>query len=118
MRNRVRSFGYAFRGIRLLLGTQANARIHLLATVGVVFLGLLFGISAVDWCLVICAASMVWAAEALNSALELLADYSAPKWHPLIERAKDVAAGGVLLTAIGALIIGVIVFLPHVKNGL
>ena len=116
MKARVRSFGFAFRGIWRLLRSQANARIHLIATVAVVFLGLILRISAVDWCLVIGAASMVWAAEALNSALEFLADYSAPKWHPLIEHAKDVAAGAVLLTAIGALIIGVIVFFPHVKN--
>ncbi|MBN1433236.1 diacylglycerol kinase family protein, partial [Candidatus Fermentibacterales bacterium] len=93
--------------------TQANARIHLVATVAVVFLGLVLGISLTDWCLVIAAASMVWAAEALNSALELLADYTAPKWHPLIEQAKDVAAGAVLLTAIGALLIGVLVFVPY-----
>lgn len=87
-----------------------------MATIAVVLIGLILGIRALDWCLLIGAASMVWAAEALNSALEFLADYSAPRWHPLIEHAKDVAAGAVLLTAIGALIIGVIVFLPYLKS--
>jgi diacylglycerol kinase (ATP) len=110
---RVASFGHAFRGVWTLLSTQANARIHLLATVVVVVLGIVTGLNTVEWSLIVMAISMVWAAEGLNSALELLADHTAPEWHETVGRAKDVAAGAVLLTAMGAVAIGLIVFLPH-----
>jgi diacylglycerol kinase (ATP) len=116
VRKRIRSFGCAFRGIRTLLSTQTNARIHLLATVVVVVLGIVTGLNAGEWALIVIAVSMVWAAEGLNSALEFLADHTAPEWHESVGRAKDVAAGAVLLTAIGALAIGLIVFLPHLTN--
>jgi diacylglycerol kinase (ATP) len=98
----------------MLLRTQANARIHLLATVVVVILGLVTGLSTVEWALLAIAVSMVWAAEGLNSALEFLADHTAPEWHESVGKAKDIAAGAVLLTAIGAVVIGLIVFLPHI----
>ena len=101
VRNRVSSFRYAFRGVWILLTTQVNARIHLIATVGIVVLGLVTGLNPTEWSLIVIAISMVWAAEGLNSALELLADHTAPEWHETVGRAKDIAAGAVLLTAIG-----------------
>jgi diacylglycerol kinase (ATP) len=113
MKKRINSFKYAFRGIFTLLKTQTNARIHLAATIIIVSLGFYFSINPVEWCMIIIATTMVWAAEALNSALEFLADYTAPKWHPLIEHAKDVAAGAVLLMAAGAFLVGLLVFLPY-----
>jgi diacylglycerol kinase len=113
MTGRVRSFACAFRGVWTLLSTQMNARIHLLATVVVVVLGIVTGLSALEWALLVIAISMVWAAEGLNSALEFLADHTAPEWHETVGRAKDVAAGAVLLTALGAVAIGLIVFVPH-----
>ena len=97
----------------LLLG-QPNARIHLLATLGVVVLGLYFDVSRVEWCVLVLAITAVWCAEGLNTALELLADAAVPARHPLIAKAKDVAAGAVLLTAIGAAVVGVLVLWPHV----
>ncbi len=110
------SFRYAFRGIGILLASQTNARIHLVATVIVVLLGIITGLSPVEWCLITIAVSMVWAAEGLNSALEFLADHTAPEWHEAVEKAKDVAAGAVLLTALGALAIGLIVFIPYLLD--
>ena len=116
MTGRVRSFACAFRGVWTLLATQMNARIHLLATVVVIVLGIVTGLSAVEWALLVIAISMVWAAEGLNSALEFLADHTAPEWHETVGRAKDVAAGAVLLTALGAIAIGLIVFVPHLRG--
>ena len=70
-------------------------------------------VNAGEWCAVLVVIGMVWSAEAVNSALELLADHLAPEEHPLVGRAKDVAAGGVLAAAIIAVTVGIIVFGPR-----
>ena len=111
---RLRSFGHAFRGLMLLLGTQPNARIHALATVLVLAAGALFGISPVEWALIALAVLCVWATEALNTAIEFLVDLVSPELHPLAAKAKDVAAGAVLVAAIGSLIVGILVFGPYI----
>ena len=109
---RVRSFQYAGRGIRTMLA-QHNARLHALATVLVVIAGCVLQISRQDWCWIVLAMMAVWTAEALNTALELLCDVASPDFHPLVEQAKDVAAAAVLLSAIGAVAVGLLVFVPH-----
>jgi diacylglycerol kinase (ATP) len=111
---RIRSFKYAFRGIFHLLRSQHNAWIHALATILVVLAGLYFRLNAAEWCWIVLATTSVWTAEALNTAFELLADATTREFHPLIGQAKDIAAGAVLLTAIGASAIGLIVFWPHI----
>ena len=75
-----------------------------------------FSLTALEWCWIVIAATSVWTAEALNTALELLADAATKDFHPLIGHAKDVAAGAVLVTAIGASIIGAIIFWPYVYD--
>jgi diacylglycerol kinase len=112
MKKRIRSFSCAFRGIGILVAGQPNARIHLAATVAVIVLGFATGISRGEWLAVILAVSAVWTAEALNTAIEHLADRTAPEPHPLVRDAKDAAAAGVLVAALGALATGVIVFAP------
>lgn len=111
---RLRSFGHAFRGLMLLLRTQNNARIHAVATVLVLAAGALFGISPVEWTLIALAVVCVWATEALNTAIEFLVDLVSPELHPLAAKAKDVAAGAVLVAAIGSLIVGILVFGPYI----
>jgi diacylglycerol kinase (ATP) len=111
--SRLESFRCAFRGVGTLLASQHNARIHLLATVCACGLGLLIGISRLEWCAIVVAIAMVWTAEALNTAFEFLCDVASPEFHPLIQKAKDVAAAAVLLSAAGAAVIGLIVFVPH-----
>jgi diacylglycerol kinase (ATP) len=76
----------------------------------------LLRVSAGDWCWIILAISIVWTAEALNTAFEFLADAASPEFHPLVRDAKDVAAGAVLVTAIAAGIIGAIIFCPYVAR--
>lgn len=110
---RVKSFGYAFSGIALLVRSQHNAWIHALATALVVGLGMLFPISALEWCALILAIALVWIAEALNTSIEFLADALSPEHHPMVGKAKDAAAGGVLLAAIAAAAVGFIVLGPH-----
>ena len=110
---RLESFRHSFRGVGVLLASQHNARIHLLATVCACGLGLSFGISLLEWCAIVVAIVMVWTAEALNTAFELLCDVASPEFHPLIQKGKDVAAGAVLLCAVGAAVIGLLVFVPN-----
>lgn len=114
MRDRIRSFGYAFRGILTLVGGEANARIHLAATIAVIALGMAFGLQTGEWTAIILAISTVWSAEAMNTAVERLADRTAPEHHPLVRAAKDVAAAGVLIASLGALAVGLAVFLPRI----
>ncbi len=110
LRKRVRSFGYAFCGIRTLVREEHNARIHLFAMVCVIVAGVLLQISPTEWCLVVLCFGGVLMAEAMNSAVEALADLVSPEFHPLVKKAKDVAAAGVLMMAIAAAVVGVIVF--------
>ncbi len=110
---RMASFGHALRGLRDAIRTQANARVHLLATALVVALGFGLRISALEWALVIGAIALVWLAELLNTAVEILCDIIEPAYSEKVKRAKDVAAAAVLAAAIGAAIIGGIVFVPY-----
>ena len=112
LNSRIESFRCAFRGLGTLLASQPNARIHAAATVAVCALGLALGIGASDWLWLVVAIALVWVAEALNTALEYLADAGVPGRHPLVGKAKDVAAAGVLIAAIAAVVIGAIVFAP------
>jgi diacylglycerol kinase (ATP) len=111
---RLLSFRYAGRGVWLTIKSQHNAWIHLLATVAVLIAGFVLRISKIEWCIIILTCAAVWTAEALNTALELLADAVSKETHPVIGQAKDVAAGAVLITAFGALMVGVLVFGPHI----
>ena len=113
---RVRSFRHAIVGIVRMIHCQHNAWIHAAATFVVLAAGFLFRVSTADWCWIILAISIVWTAEALNTAFEFLADAASPEFHPLVRDAKDVAAGAVLLTAIAASIIGLIIFWPHIER--
>jgi diacylglycerol kinase (ATP) len=113
LRERAFSFRHAWRGIGLIISSQHNAWIHLLATPLVIVAGFLTVLSWLEWCALVPAIGIVWVAEALNTALEFLADEVSPEKRDLIGKAKDVAAGGVLLAAITAAIIGLIIFVPH-----
>ena len=110
---RIQSFKFAFRGLLSLVKTQPNARIHLLATVVVVTAGTLLRLSRTEWCWLVIAMMAVWIAEAFNTAIEQLADVVSPDFHPAIARAKDVAATGVLIAALGSLVVGLLIFGPH-----
>jgi diacylglycerol kinase (ATP) len=110
---RMQSFQYALAGGRMLLASQHNAWIHALATVVVLIGALVLRVSRLEWALLIVAISLVWAMEALNTAIELLADEISLEQRPRIGKAKDVAAFGVLAAAVAAALIGLLVFIPH-----
>lgn len=110
---RIRSGVHALQGIIELLKSQHNARVHAVATFGVIVAGLFFGLSAWEWCSLVLIITAVWVAEALNTAFEFLCDVVSPDFDPLVKKSKDVAAGAVLLCAMGAVAVGLIIFIPH-----
>jgi diacylglycerol kinase (ATP) len=99
--------------MRLLMRSQHNAWIHAMATVAVVAFGLWTRLAAWEWCALVLAIGLVWVGEALNTALEFLADEVSREKRELIGKAKDVGAAGVLIAAITSVVIGLLVFLPH-----
>lgn len=108
----LRALRFASQGIVYLLKTQWNARIHLLATLVVLVVGLWLGISRIEWAIIVLTCSLVMSIEAINTAIEASVDLSSPEIHPLAKTAKDVGAAAVLITAIAAVVIGLIIFLP------
>jgi diacylglycerol kinase len=113
---RIMSFSYAFKGLYDLVKSEPNARIHLVATIAAVSAGIFFRISNVEWCIILIVIALVWAAEAINTVIEKLADHLFPEYHETARLAKDIAAGAVLVCAIVALICGLIVFLPKLVS--
>ena len=109
---RIRSVSHALRGVALMLRTQHNAWIHAAATVLVIVAALALQIEAAGWLWIVLAIVAVWTAEALNTALELLADVASPEFHPLVKQAKDVAAGAVLIAATGSVVVGLLILGP------
>lgn len=114
IRKAIRSFRFAGMGIYSLFRYENNARIHLIACLLVVIAGVFFKISTTEWCMITLAIGLVWSAEAINTAIEKLADVVSPGYHPAIKDVKDLAAAGVLILAIAAVVIGSIIFLPKV----
>lgn len=112
LRKRLRSFKFAGNGIRLLITREHNAWIHCFAAVCVIIAGCWLGLSSTEWIAVVFAIAMVLAAEAVNSSIEALADLVSPGYNEAIKRTKDLAAGAVLILAIGAAIVGLIIFVP------
>jgi len=113
---RIRSINCALQGIKAMVRSQHNAWVHAAATVVVVLAGLLLHLKAGEWCWITLAVISVWSAEALNTAFEFLTDVASPEFHPLAGKAKDVAAGAVLIAAAGAVIIGLLVFGPKLLS--
>ena len=112
LNRRIKSFGYALTGIKLFFKTQHNARIHALATLVVIVLGIFLRVNMNEWCWLIAAIALVVVSEMLNTAIEFLTDLVSPNFHVQAEKIKDVAAGAVLVAAIAAASIGIIIFLP------
>lgn len=113
---RIRSFRYAFQGMATLLKDEHNSRIHVCVMIAVILAGILFGITSYEWCILLLCFGLVLMAEAMNSAIEAIADMVMPEFHPLVKKAKDVAAAGVLISAMASVAIGLVVFLPYIFN--
>lgn len=109
---RARSFRYAFSGWWFVLRTQPNAWIHSAATIAVIGLGLWLRLPRISWAALVLAMTLVWSAEFFNTAIESVVDLASPDPHGLAEIAKDVAAGAVLVSALGSVIVGLLILGP------
>lgn len=112
VRMRMRSFVYAFSGWWYVIRTQRNAWLHAIATVLVLALAFWLNLGALDWAVLFLTIGMVWMAEFLNTALEAVVDLASPQQHPLAKIGKDVGAAAVLITALAAIIIGLLIIGP------
>ena len=109
---RIKSFKHAINGLCLLIKEEHNSRIHLLAAILAITAGYYFDISTAEWLMIVIAIGAVFGAELLNSAIENTADAVTEEHHPKIKKAKDLAAGAVLVVSIMAFVIGMIIFIP------
>lgn len=115
-RKRWRSLGYALQGLRVFLYNEHNARIHLLATVLVVILGLTLDISTGNWASLLLAMGFVWWAEIFNTVIERTMDYMSTEKQKAIQIIKDLSAAAVLVAALTALLVGAFVFIPKLME--
>lgn len=95
---------------------ERNFRIELCFMVLCIALGVFFGISVVEWCIVVVCFGLVLGGECFNSAMEAVVDLASPERHELARKAKDAAAGGVLLFSIASFVVGVVMFLPRILS--
>ncbi|NLX80242.1 MAG: diacylglycerol kinase family protein [Proteiniphilum sp.] len=114
IKNRLKSFQYAFEGIITLIKGTANARIHVFAALVAIAMGFWLKISTSEWVAITIVIGGVIALEAVNSAIEELADLITKKQNSKIKIIKDLSAGGVLIMAIVALKVGLFIFVPKI----
>jgi diacylglycerol kinase len=112
LRKKALSVGYALKGIRIAYVEESNFQIQLVIGVLAVIAGLYYEISVSEWLFVVCASGLVLTAELLNTALEEFCDMYRSSHDPHVAKIKDLAAGGVLVASMAALLVGVIIFLP------
>ncbi|MBR4197417.1 MAG: diacylglycerol kinase family protein [Bacteroidales bacterium] len=114
LKKRIKSFSYAFAGLRVLFREEHNARIHAVAAVLAVAMGFLFRISPMEWIAVVIVIGMVFAAEIINSSIERTADFVKAERDDRKRDIKDLGAAAVLVCAISAALVGIIIFLPKI----
>ena len=107
------SFRHALEGLAYVLRAERNARIDLAIAILVLLLSATLGLSAIEWVLIIAAIALVFAGEMLNTVVELTVDLITYRQNPLAKRAKDVAAGAILVASVAAAIMGLIILGPR-----
>ena len=112
IRSRLRSFGYAFEGLAVVLKDEENSWIHAFVSVAVVIVAAWLKLPAQDWAVLLLTFAIVWAAEFFNTAIEKVVDLASPEQHPLAKASKDVSAAGVLLAAVTAILVGLLILGP------
>lgn len=112
IRQRLKSFDFAFAGLAQFFTTQHNAIIHALATIVVMGLCISLPVTITEFIIITWCVAMVWMAELFNTAIEKLCDHVSPGYSKKIKFIKDVAAAAVLITAVAALVTGLLIFIP------
>jgi diacylglycerol kinase len=109
---------HAMNGLVELIKNERNARFHLVSTAVVIYVGWKVGFEASEWLWISLAVSGVWVAELLNTSLERITDLVSPEQNELAKKAKDYAAGAVLVMAIWAIIVFLLVAVPRILMNL
>jgi diacylglycerol kinase (ATP) len=112
LKSRVMSFKHAFIGWWHVIRTQQNAWIHAVATGTTILVAVWLNLPLKDWAVLVLAITIVWIAEFLNTALEIVVDLASPRIHPLAKAGKDVGAAAVLIAAASAIVVGVLIMGP------
>ena len=113
IKNRILSFKYAFKGAYLLIKKETSIKIHITLAIIACIMGFYFGITKTEWMIQLLTIALVISTEGLNTAVEEIANFMHPEQHSKIGYIKDIAAGAVFFTALVALIIGLIIYLPY-----
>ena len=114
IKERLRSFTFAFAGLKALLLEEHNAYLHVAATFLVVSLGFYFRLAPIEWVAITICIGMVFALELVNTSIEALADHITPEKHDNIKKVKDLAAGAVLVAAIMSVGVALLIFIPKI----
>lgn len=114
IRKRLRSFRFAFGGIKTMIKNEHNSRVHFVALVAVIIVGIVLKIELLEWVAISIVSGVVILTELLNSAIEKLADFVEPAWNEKIGSIKDYCAGAVLISALIAVIVGGLIFIPKI----
>lgn len=114
LENRIKSVGFALRGALLLIRTEASIKIQVVLAILVTIAGFYYEISNTEWILQVLAISLVIGIEGANTAIEKICDFIHPEFDKRIGFIKDVSAGAVMLVSIGAIIVGLIIYLPKI----
>jgi len=112
LKSRLGSFKFAVHGLVSLIKNEHNSRIHLLVAFAAIIIGMILNLNQYEWALLIVVIGIVFISELLNSSIESLADHINPEWNELIRRAKDYSAAAVLISAVVAIAVGALIFLP------
>lgn len=110
----INSFKYAIEGFISSFKTERNMKLHVLAMILVIILGLIFKLTKIEWFICIILIALIISAELFNTAIETIVDMISPEKNDKAKLAKDISAAAVLALAIAALIIGLIIFIPHI----
>lgn len=113
-KNRIKSVHYAFRGAVLLIKTEASIKIQFFIGILVTIAGFYFSLNTTEWIVQILSICIVMSAEGLNTAIEKIADFVHPEHHTKIGFIKDISAGAVFISAISAVAIGLIIYIPKI----
>lgn len=114
IQDRIQSIRFAVQGLKHLLQSEHNARIHAVATIVVIIISFLFQLNRGEWLWILACIALVWSAELFNTALERLCDRLHPERHPLIGQSKDLSSAAVLVLAIFSLVVAGIIFIPKI----
>ncbi|RNC86427.1 MAG: diacylglycerol kinase family protein [Winogradskyella sp.] len=112
--NRLKSVGYAFKGLLLLIRTENSIKLQLFIAIAVTIAGFYFNISTTEWLIQLVMIALVMSVEGVNTAIEYISDFIHPDHHPKIGHIKDIGAGAVLIASILAIIVAGIIYIPKV----